>query len=165
MKQQWEKLIAVLDEMLALYRAILSLSQEKRSILVAADGQKLEQITKQEELLILQAGKLEKRREKVISEIGASQGFGPSETNISKLKELTDDTTAKRLDEISEQLTKVFAELGTVNEVNTKLIKQALVFVNYNINILAQSTTSPTYAPEGKSGQTGNSRNWVDRKV
>lgn len=165
MKQHWEILIAILDEMLVLYQAILTLSQEKRTILVAADGQKLEQITKQEELLILQAGKLENQRGKAISEIGAFSGLAPAEINISKLKEFADNDIAKRLEELAERFDKIFAELESINEINTKLIKQALVFVNYNINMLAQSTTSPTYAPEGKSGQTGNSRNWVDRKV
>lgn len=165
MKQHWQNLIAVLEEMLSLYQAILTLSQEKRKVLVSANGQMLEQITRQEELLILQAGKLDNRREKVIAEIGSACGFKAAETNITKLKEFADQDIALKLDELSAQLSKTFSELGTVNKINTNLIKQALTFVNYNINMLAQSTASPTYAPVGKSGQSGNSRNWVDRKV
>lgn len=165
MKQHWQNLIAVLEEMLSLYQAILTLSQEKRKVLVSANGQMLEQITKQEEILILQAGKLEKRREKAIDEIGLAYEFEAAETNITKLKEFADPDIASKLDELSSQLSKTFSELGATNKINTNLIKQALVFVNYNINMLAQSTASPTYAPVGKSGQSGNSRNWVDRKV
>ncbi|MPL97847.1 hypothetical protein SDC9_44042 [bioreactor metagenome] len=153
MKQHWEILIAILDEMLALYQAILTLSQEKRTILVAADGQKLEQITKQEELLILQAGKLENQRIAKLKEISGAGGVLPDDITLEKMIELADEASAKRLTLIGSEFDKVLAELVKINQVNTQLIQRALTFVNYNINILAQSESGSTYAPKGQTGE------------
>lgn len=166
MKSQWEKLIAVLDEMLALYRAILTLSQEKRTVLVAADGQKLEQITKKEELLILQAGKLDNHRADIVKEIGKALGLKPSDMTLERIIEHVDDDFAARLKTISDEFDNVLGDLAPLNKVNTQLIQHALTFVNYNINILAQNQTGPTYAPKGQpGGKQAPSRALFDHKV
>jgi flagellar biosynthesis/type III secretory pathway chaperone len=165
-KEQWEKLITVLEEMLALYRAILALSQEKRTVLVAADGQRLEQITKQEELLILQAGKLDNQRSDIVKEIGNVLGLTPSEITLENISKHADDNTASRLKRINADFEKVLGELAPLNKVNTQLIQHALNFVNYNINILAQNQSGPTYASKGRqSDKPAPSRALFDHKV
>lgn len=164
-KETWDKLTNVLTELLSIYKAILILSQEKRKILIAAKARELEQITIKEEMLILQVGRLENLRQKVIAELGALYGLTADDSTLSSLKEVAEEHTARQLDTLAEQFEKVLGELVPMNKLNTNLIRQALVLVNYNINILAQSTSSPTYAPEGQSKREGNSRNWIDRKV
>lgn len=166
MQELWKSLIDIMTEILTLYQAILALSQEKRTTLIAAKAQELETITKREETLIFEAGRLEKLRINIIEKIAASQGKITGKNSISEIKNFADADTVSRLDELTEAFDKVFKELLPLNKQNTQLIQQALVFVNYNINLLAQSKSGTTYAPQGKTdGQSMPARVLFDHKV
>jgi len=165
--QLWDKLINNLSEILVLYQAILAISKQKREILVAAKAQELETLTKREEILILQTGKLDAQRESIIQEIGTSFGLKPDDITLEKTKQLADPEMAKRLEALSSDFDKVLTELVPLNKTNTKLIQQALTYINYNINVLAQNTSGPTYAPKGLSAEktTAPARVLFDAKV
>ncbi|XEQ98304.1 hypothetical protein SPX_31960 [Sporomusa paucivorans] len=155
----WDKLILLLTQNLQIYQALLRLSQKKREVLVAVNPQDLEQLTKQEEMLIIEAGKLEKLRQTLTGELAAALSLSPGQTALAVLIEQAEAETAAKLRTISETFTGVTAELVELNAVNEKLIKQSLDYINYNINILSQSTAEPTYAPKGQpdTGRAGKS--------
>ncbi|MEN6565538.1 MAG: flagellar protein FlgN [Veillonellales bacterium] len=166
MKEIWTKLQSILNEMLEFYQTLLAVSREKRAVLVSGKTRELEAVTKEEEILILQAGKLENRREKIIVEIAAGYGLNTEEITFAKIKELADETDAAQLEQLAKSLEAVVAEIKQLNQVNTKLIQQSLRFIQYNINILTQNTSGPTYEPQGKTTeQTGQGRNLFDRKA
>jgi len=58
----WDNLIALLAELSELCKGLLALSKQKREFLIAGEAQKLEAVTRQEEVLILRIGKLETQR-------------------------------------------------------------------------------------------------------
>ncbi|HML34216.1 flagellar protein FlgN [Sporomusa sphaeroides] len=155
----WDKLILLLTQNLQIYQALLRLSQKKREVLVAVNPQDLEQLTKQEEMLIIEAGKLEKLRQTLTGELAAALSLPPGQTALAVLIEQAEAETAAKLRAISETFAGVTAELVELNQVNEKLIKQSLDYINYNINILSQSTAEHTYAPKGQpdTGRTGKS--------
>ena len=161
----WEKLVALLSELLELYQAILKLTEQKKDILVAGQAPNLEAITRQEELLILQVGKLEGKREKLLSEIAAAHGLTNQGLTLSKIRELANASIAEKLATIETDFEQVTQKLVPLNQLNTQLIQQALNFVNYNINILAQTQIGPTYAPRGESSQPSPSRAILDTKA
>lgn len=166
MNHKWEELIVILEKMLAVYQAILTLSKEKRAVLVAADGKKLEQITKQEEILILNAGKLDARRAFIVKELGAALELAGDDLTIEKLSKKADPVYAGRLKDIKNDFDKTIAELTSLNRTNSQLIQHALNFVNYNINILVQNQSGPTYAPKGRTeDKPAPPRALFDRKV
>jgi FlgN protein. len=149
-KELWENLIQVMTEMLSLYQAILALSQEKRSTLIAAKAQELENITKREEAIVFQVARLEKLRINIIEKIGAAQGMNAETNTLSGIKKFADADTVRQVEQLTRSFDKVLKELLPLNQQNTTLIQQALTFVNYNINLLAQSSSGATYAPQGK---------------
>lgn len=161
----WDKLVTLLDEMVSLYKAILELSRQKRDILIAVKPQDLESVTKQEELLILQVGKLETARGKLAQQLAAAGGVSVEELTLTKMKELAGPEAAERLDGIAAEFEQIMAELAPINKLNADLIQRALGFVNYNINLLTQSSAGPTYAPQGKNTQETQLRKLVDKKV
>ncbi len=132
----WDKLVILLDEMVSLYEAILELSRQKRDTLIAVKPPDLEAITKKEELLILQAGKLETARGKLVEQLAAAGGFAAQDLTLAKMKELAGPETAARLDKIAAEFERIMAELAPVNKLNAELIQRALGFINYNINLL-----------------------------
>lgn len=161
----WERLVDVLANMLKLYQALLTISKQKHDILVSAKAIELDALTKQEELLILQIGKFEVIRKNVLQEIIDDNKIAEKNITISKLAEFADQETGKRIIEIWRQFDQVTAELVRLNSLNTKLIEQALSFINFNINILTQSTIVPTYAAKGQQDQGVSVRKVLDRKV
>lgn len=161
----WDKLVTLLTEMADIYRAILELSKQKRDILVAVKPKELEVVTKQEELLILQVGKLEAARGKLMKQLVEASGVSAADLTLPDIKKLAGPAVAESLEKIAADFGRIMDELAPVNKLNAELIQRALGFINYNINILTQSTAGPTYAPRGKSTPDGQLRKLVDRKI
>jgi aspartate aminotransferase-like enzyme len=84
-KDNWEKLVVLLTELVDLYRAILNLSKQKREALIAAKTQDIDTVTRQEELLILQVGKFEAARGKLMRQIADSHGLDVEVLTLSKI--------------------------------------------------------------------------------
>lgn len=161
----WDKLIALLAELSELCQGLLDLSKQKREFLIAGQAQKLEAVTRQEEVLILRIGKLEVLREKALQEIAAEHNLNIQGLTISQLRQMADDKVAEQIKEFEQVFSSITNELVPLNQLNTQLIQQSLNFVNYNINLLAQTQTGPTYAAKGSSEQNQPSRNFLDAKV
>ena len=165
MKEQWQELLTVLNKMLTIYQTILLLSQQKKEILLAAKAKELEKVTQQEEILIVQAGKLEELRGKLVISIMASYGIQDGEISLEDLKKIAESAVVKELDVFSLEFSKVMTELAELNKLNAELVKQALGFINYNINVLSQTAVGPTYAPKGQSESTAPQRKIFDARV
>lgn len=161
----WERLVDVLANMLKLYQALLTISKQKHDILVGAKAQELDALTKQEELLIVQIGKLEVIREKYLQELITVHKFSDENITISKLTEVADQDIGGQITDLLKQFDAITAELVQMNKLNTKLIEQALSFINYNINLLTQNTIGPTYAAKGQQTQGATTRAVLDQKV
>lgn len=165
MKDKWEELLAVLSKMLSIYQALLTLTKQKHDVLVAAKSHELEAVTKQEEILILQVGKLEDLRGKLVSELMASHGITGGEVSLAELYKMARPEVVEQFDSISKKFGAVAAEIEPLNKINTELIQQALGFINYNINILSQTVAGPTYAAKGQVNQQIIQRKAFDTKV
>lgn len=165
MTAMWDKFVNLLNQTLLIYQALLQLSRKKREILVEAKPQELEQLTKQEEMLIIEAGKLDKLRQTLTGELAAALGLPPGQTVLSVLIERADTETAAKLRTVSETFTEINDELLKLNELNERLIQQSLEFINFNINVLSQNKAEPTYAAKGQSELNGAGRSILDTKV
>lgn len=165
MNQLWEKLDTVLTEMLDTYKALLALSKQKREMLVKVQVQEVEALTKKEEALILQIGKLEGLREQVVADIAAVSQLPPETLNLSRIRAMVDEKQANRFVWIDKEFDSVLQELSALNQLNTELIQQSLGFINYNLNVLTQSQVGPTYAAKGQNTENAPARGLVDRKV
>ncbi|MBP2651812.1 MAG: FlgN protein [Firmicutes bacterium] len=165
MRDNWGKLTELLDATIELYTAILALSKAKREALVEVKTQKLESITQQEELLIIKVGKLEVAREKIMVEIAQENGLELEVLTLSKLEDLAENGQAEQLAKLAGDFDRIMTELVPLNRLNTELIEQALGFINFNINVLAQSTALSTYAPQGQNQNGTEVRKLIDQRI
>ena len=165
MKEKWEELLTVLGKMLSIYQAILFLSRQKYEILVAAKSQELGKVTEQEEILILQIGKLEEQREILVGELMAQHGIAEGKFSFEKLSKIAQPSVVEQLENLRKEFHNIMKEIEPLNKLNTELIKQALHFINYNINILSQTAVGPTYAPQGQSNEQAPKRTAFDARV
>lgn len=164
MNLKWQELVGVLQKILSIYKAILMLSQEKKQILVTAKSHDLEKVIKQEEILILQLGKLEEVRRKIVAELVAAHGITDEKVTLTHLQEIVAPDVALELKKFGDEIEAIMAEIVPLNKINTELINQALGFINYNINILSQTVVGPTYAAKGHANEQAK-RTVFDAKV
>jgi len=148
----WEQLLALMAELLALHQQILDLGRRKKDVLVLAKPADLEKVVKQEELLLIKVGRLDAARKEVIKNLVSQYAVDDQPLKLGKLIKFAPDAMAAQLKKNSQDFETVLSLLKSQNELNTKLIQQALNLVNYNINLLAHSSVGPTYAPPGLGG-------------
>lgn len=140
-----DTLIDTLQKQLAIYKELLSLSIEKQPVLVKGDIKQLARITKEEEILILRVGKLEKQRLTLNRELANHFGLSPEELNANELVNRIDGKNRGALQTIINEMTGVIAKLGNKNKANSDLIKNSLDYVNLSLNLLTGDNAKPSY--------------------
>lgn len=161
----WDNLVSLMSEMVEIYRAILAISQRKKTALVAADVKELSQLTKGEEGLIIKIGELEAAREKTVSDLASVYALKPKELTLAKAKELAGGEVMAKLEALEQQLVAITGELTPLNKTNTELIQQSLNYVNYNLNLLTQSPAGTNYAAKGQNDAAPRSSTVIDAKI
>jgi len=165
MQDKWQELVKVLNQILSLYQAMLVLSRRKHKILVAAKSDQLEQVTKDEEVLILQVGQLEEKRRKLVSQLVTAYGLQPDSGSLSELQQVASSDIVEAMQTFSLEFGIIMEEIIPLNTLNTELIQQALVFINYNINLLSHTVAGSTYAAKGQSTEETRHRKLFDARV
>lgn len=127
-----DRLIALNDELLEVYKALLSVARKKQGLLVNGSIKELESLISSEERLLWRAGKVEEERQSVLE--------GPG------LRASSGDLNPKT----QETLAAVAEELIQINKANMDLVRQALQQVEVSLE-LARKITSPGYGSDGKS--------------
>lgn len=165
MKEKWDELISVLLEILKLYQEILGLGYLKREVLIQHNIQEIEKITKQEENLILKLDKLDAIREDLIQGISLMCGLGDKKMTLSQISQGADQETLHNIKSMEQEFSKVISEMTQLNEVNKKLVEQAMLIVNCTLSLLSRSKADPTYNPSQNSSSVSHNRALFDHKV
>ncbi|MDR3562389.1 MAG: flagellar protein FlgN [Negativicutes bacterium] len=164
MKEQWETLAVLSEEIRDLYGIIVKLGAQKREALIVANAPELDKVTKQEELLITRIGKLQVNREAIIKKLAEANHLTEDSTFSEFLSFGPQDVT-QRLEKANTELAEEVQELVALNRVNAEMLQKALAFIDYNMNLLSGSMANPTYAQTGQSSLTSLGRSFLDRKV
>lgn len=159
------ELILVLDQEAKVYDDILKISKNKTNIIVEGKVSDLESIVKMEQALVLQMARIETMREKLVDKLSKELNIKPSETTITEILRHVKSTEAEKLKDCQLNMTNVLSDLKKTNELNSKLIKNSLDFINFSINLIsAVDIGTNNY---GTGGQTNDSkkRNFFDMKL
>lgn len=155
----------VLEQEAAVYDDLLKISREKTRIIVKNKVTELEQMVKLEQALIFKVGRLEDERDKLVARIVEHLNIQTKNVSITGLLEHISGEESGKLATAREKLLKTIDELKTVNEQNSKLIKNSLEFINFSINLIAGTDTgSNNYGNTGQIGQS-KKRTFFDRKL
>lgn len=158
-------LIDILKKETDLYEDILKLSKNKTDLIVEGKISELESITSLEQSMILKLGKLEEEREKLVEQIALQLHVKASDITITNLEERFSGEQAEELNGCRNTLAKLVNELNTANELNSKLIRNSLDYIDFSINLLTNAgSTGNNY---GNSGQSNDlkKRNFFDVKL
>jgi flagellar biosynthesis/type III secretory pathway chaperone len=147
----WNELLDVLGKMNLVYRDVLTLGEKKHGTLVTIDMKGLDALLKQEQELLHQVQKLEKRRKEVMGKLAASvRGLTPE----SKMEELFSCAPSKpvedRLKTLHKGLNELLRKVEERNQNNKILTQAALDAVGFHLNRLSGATAGNTYGNGGE---------------
>lgn len=150
-----ENLISVIEEENSVYEQMIPLAEKKTQIIVANDLQALESITAQEQLLIDRVSALERQRQEVIVNIGTVLNKKPEELTFRALIDILKGQQREQevLRDLHDRLSKTIRRLNGLNERNKSLIKQSLEMIDFNINFIRSTWTSPGTAQYGRKAE------------
>ncbi len=160
-----KKLIDLLNKESAIYEGIMKLSKEKTDVIVKGRVTELEGITRAEQAMILQLGKLEEEREALVGVLAEQLGIKPEDITVSELEKILPKEQSKELKECSNKMTGLINNLRDSNGMNSKLIKNSLDYIDFSVNVLSNAGSSGDIY--GKSGQSSDAkkRNFFDMKL
>lgn len=150
-----QELINLLKEEFQILQNMERLTFEKTNLIVENKVEDLESIIKKEEDLINSLALKEKEREKILDNWGLKKDMTISEL-IENLPQ-----GQKELEKIQEDLLLVLSKIQERNKLNEELIIDNLNWLDFNMNLIYNTQTPPTYGEE--ESPRGNSL--FDRKV
>ncbi len=145
------ELMDILEREIRIYEELLKVSKDKTEIIAKGKITELDNITKIEQALILNMGKLEAFREKIVNDLSKELRTNPWDLTISELFRYLDKDQTQRFEAYKTKLLSTISEIKTINELNSKLIQNSIDYINFSVNVLSS-------VPEENNnyGNTGN---------
>lgn len=157
MSECTKELLEIIDKQMKIYNDLLALSRNKSKVIIEGKVKELDNITKIEQGMIVEIGKLENNRIEVSSNVFRELGLQPTSTMADIADSLESDMKNK-FTSVREQIAKVLEELSSVNKHNGKLIMQSLEYIEFNINMVSgASANDNTY--DANVTSRGNTQN------
>ncbi len=163
--QAVDDLLRVLHQESELYSYLRDLSRQKTRLIVEGKVTELENVTKLEQSIVVRLGKLGNTREELIEKLASEMQVEPSEINISYLVEKVEGRQAEELRNYQQEMTGIVNDLKNSNELNSRLIKNSLDFIEFSINLLTEDNSGGiNYGSSGTPDST-RKRSLLDIKL
>ena len=159
------QLTEVLDQENDIYDTLSKISNNKTNLIVGGKVNELESIVKIEQSLIIKISKLENEREKIVEKLCSLLDKKPEEITISGLASQLGKSESDKLKACQEKMVNNITKLKNTNELNSKLIKNSLEYIDFSINMMTSiDIASNNYGSSGNSGDS-KKRNLFDVKL
>lgn len=160
-----DKLIDILEQENRIYSDILNISKNKTDIIVKGKVSDLENIVKLEQSYVIRIDKLENERQETVEKLARELELDEEDINISGIIKKLDRENAQRLNACRESIMHTLEELKSLNELNSKLIKNSLEYIDFSINLLASADSAVNnYSNSGKVNDS-KKRSFLDMKL
>ena len=165
MEPTFQELIIRLEGIQAMYQQLLGLAVKKQKELVKGNLERIDALTKEEENLVYQAGRLEDERYqyagRLISHLGLKQ-----EATLKDLIEVAPVIEQGKLQCLQESMSQLIVQMDKLSQENITLIQQSLRFINFTVNMLSKPDDNSTYgAGIEKNNKQENISRILDKKV
>jgi len=162
------ELYETLENLLNLHKALNTLANEKKPVLIRGDADGLTKLTHQEKKLIKAIETTEAIRMELVRQVMAEKGIALREGTITELiKSLTSAEEKQRLSHYRDELLRVVTALREANDLNQQLLEQSLSFVEMTLNLVTDSPEED-YVYKKPIIQMGNghiARSYINKKA
>lgn len=156
MKQAWEDIIGVLNEIAECYLRMTALAEEKRDALVNVKVDNINVLIGKEEGIIKEINILERKRQELVDQIAKDGNWTDEKIKLLDLVERAPEEYSEQMKEVGQRLADIVMQIALLNGINNNLLKQAMGIIEYNINILSRAQATPFYDAGG--GQSHESK-------
>lgn len=158
-------LINVMNEENKIYDELLRLSGDKTDIIVKGKVSELDSMVSIEQALIVKLGELEGHREGIVDDIAVQLGVKTSELTVSELVKRIGEDRTRELQKCQTKLSGTLNNLKELNDINSKLVKNSLEFIDFSVNMLVGAPDPGNNY--GYNGQVNDpqKRNLFDKKL
>ncbi|MBN2900094.1 MAG: flagellar protein FlgN [Clostridia bacterium] len=143
MRELVSTLILTLEKEEQIYKDVLELAKEKKSVLVDGKMKELEAITKKEQNYVVSLIKVEEAREKTVQALLKELNVSSVES-IAELMGLLSDEEKLAVGSAKRSLQHVLKFVDIENQFNQKLIQQSLDLLELNLEIFTDYSKSGT---------------------
>lgn len=134
-----ERILSALKNEKTIYDKLLSSSIEKKDFIIEGKLKELDRIVQIEGNLILKISKLEDEREAAVDALAKELGFPRENLTVTYICDELKDKRCGPLKEITQSIAGILSQLKEVNDINGKLIKQSLEYIDFSINLITDS--------------------------
>lgn len=160
------EIISCLEKQKSIYEELLSISREKKQVLIDGNVEKLDSMVKREGNLIIEIGDLENKREKAVEALAKELGCSSKELTVSYVCDRVADKRVGKIMSLADSIGNILKELKELNHINGKLIEQSLEYVNFSINLVADVLEGQKAVYEANEEENkGNGVRLFDAKV
>lgn len=131
MQQTMEQVAHILKEELDIYRELVEVSERLTDVILNGEIKELDEILRVQQTMIMTLGKLEEERAKAVS------GLWRDDLVMTDLIAEAEGELADRLEGLLEELLKTVEEQKRLNDINSKLIKTNLEYVEFTLGTMA----------------------------
>jgi flagellar biosynthesis/type III secretory pathway chaperone len=161
-----EQLGIILKEQITLYKQLLELSKLQTQKLVIGAAEQVQAITKETEKIIKELSQLESKHQNIINTFMMTYKINGKVTLTEILEAAQLDSNKKiAILNLSSELEKIADELKSYTYQNQILLKKAMQFIDFNMNLITSTVAGATYAPKGQEGNAISKRKMFDQTI
>ncbi|ODA42539.1 flagellar protein FlgN [Desulfosporosinus sp. BG] len=149
-----------LKSQVSLYEKLNSLERDKQKALIKNDIAEIENITVQQERLLIEVSLLEKERLLWAEAIGDELGKAPQDLTLAELVGHFPVLESVRLD-----LDNVVGRLREIHATNTKLLQQAMKIVEFTVGLLTHQEQNTYTHPKRKEQEENRRLHLLDWRI
>lgn len=140
-----DELILVLEKEKDAYQKMIPFSDSKTKAIIDNDLEALQAITEKEQDTADELTALERKREKVIINIGTVLNKDPKSLKLNILIKMLDKQPEeqRKLSIIYDELNSTLQRISQINGRNKELIQQSLEMIDFNINLIRSISAVP----------------------
>ncbi|HZG15363.1 MAG TPA: flagellar protein FlgN [Candidatus Bathyarchaeia archaeon] len=161
------ELYETLENLLNLHKALYTLANEKKPVLIRGDADGLTKLTHQEKKLIKAIETTEAIRMELVRQVMAEKGIALREGTVTELiKSLTSAEEKQRLSHYRDELLRVVTALREANDLNQQLLEQSLSFIERSLDLFMDAPEEDFfYKNPLQVGNAQVARSYINKKA
>lgn len=162
MDPTFDSLVVLLEGQKEIYHDLLNLGKTKQAELIKGSIEEIDAVTRREETLIFQAGRLEEERYKCVTRLLEINGHRPNAA-LKEIIEIAPLEIREKMEELHEEMINILSQLDRLNQENMNLIRQSLKFIEVTMEAINPADQT-TYTSDHEV-KTGSPSRLLDKKV
>ena len=148
-----EEFTAVLQEEEKKYRELITLSYEKKDVIIQANVDRLDEITEEEQKITTVLHNLELKRDSVLSDMAIVLNKKKEDLTVEKMISLMEKLPKEqeKLIHLRTSLRATFDEMKKINSQNQMLIQQAIEMTEFDLTLFKSLKQAPETANYNKN--------------